>query len=510
MVGGNTMIGVGITMYLRDEFTPNSRKISASNKNLHQSLRAETERTMRQQKNMYAGLAMSGVMGLRGIEKMVRAGSEFGYVMTGVGTIVAKNEKQLEALSSKAKEVGVQSIFTSKEVGEGMRFMAMAGMKYKEVLDNIRPATDLAAATMSSLGGKGGAADIMTNVMRGFNMEAGRSTEMADKLAYASLNSNTNLMDLGDALKYSAATAKDLNYEMEDVTAAIMTMGNAGIQGSMAGTAVENMMRYMTIASGKYGSKKQVQALKDLGLTGSDLRDSAGNMKSMYSILKLMDRQLQSMGTGQRQDVLQKIFGVRGKRAGSTLLRSLDTEGGFSQNKAGLLGKSAGYAAEKSEALVNSLKGQFLVLTNQWENFRIAFTESVEPVFKALIKGLGWILEKLSALMSHPVGKWIPRIVTGFIAIQTVLLGIRSAISFLAIATIKGTRANQILFSQGIFGWKKMIFSVSAYKAKLMETIALQNGVMGGAASQVGYFSGTRAVKGASLPLEANSNHMVH
>jgi len=488
MVGSNSVIGIGITMYLRDQFTPNSRKIASSNKNLQASIRAESEKTMSQQRNMYAGLAMGGVMALRGMAGMIKTGAEFGYVMKGVGTVVDATESQMKSLSEQAQATGLKSIFTSKEVGEGMRFMAMAGQNFEEVMNNITPATSLAAATMSNLGGKGGAADIMTNVMRGFNIENSRSAEMADKLAYATLRSNTNLYDLGDAIKYSAATASDLKYGMEDVTAAIMTMGNAGIQGSMAGTAVENMMRYVTIASGKFGSKKQVKALGMLGLSGNDLRDSAGNMASIETILGKIRKQTDAMGTGEKQDVLQKIFGVRGKRAGSTLLRNID------QYKEFMLGlkNSSGFAGEKADDMMDTLQGTLLKWTNAWENFKIAYTESLEPLVNTLVKIGTALIKVVTWVMKLPViGKVLPILITGFILLKTVLWGYRAVLSGLALSASRGLSIQKMLFSNGIFGWKNMTFGVKAYTAQVNAAVMAQSGLMMGAGGKVVNAPGT-------------------
>lgn len=480
MIGGNSAVSVGVTMYLRDQFTPNAKKIAASNKELFASIKSESERMMSQQRNMYAGLAMGGALALRGIGSMIKSGAEFGYVMKGVGTVVGSTENQLNLLSDKAKKVGQESIFTSKEVGEGMRFMAMAGQDFNEVMTNIVPATNLAAATMSNLGGKGGAADIMTNVMRGFNIETSRSAEIADKLAYATLRSNTNLYDLGDAVKYSAATAKDLNYQMEDITAAVMTMGNAGIQGSMAGTAIENMMRYVTIASGRFGSSKQKKALDILGLGSGDLRDSMGNMKGLNTVLGIIQSKVNAMGTGEKQDVLQKIFGVRGKRAGSTLLRNLSK---YREYLEGIKNASeGGFATKKAEDLMGTMQGTLLKWTNAWENFKIGFSESLEPLVQVLVKLGTGIIKVVNWIMKIPIiGKAIPIIITGFIVLRTVLWTVRSAIAGIALAQSKGLNIQKMFFGNGIMGWKNMTWSVKQYTEQVRAATMARNGLVMGA-----------------------------
>jgi len=459
MISASTTIGAGVTMYLRDQFTAPSVKIRKSAKDMESELRRVSSDLMRHQRNMYAGLAFGGALAIRGMSQMVRTGADFNYTMKGVGSIVEATTKQYADLKNMALETGQETIFTSKDVASGMRFMAMAGQKYVDIMSNITPAANLAAATMSELGGKGGAADIMTNVMRGFNIEASRSTEVADKLTYTTLNANTNLFDLGEAMKYSAATAADLGYNLDTIAAGIAVLGNAGIQGSMAGTAIENMMRYMTIASGMFGSAKQSKALAMTGLSASDIRDSQGNVKDLFSILQKLKKETSSMGTGTLNDVLTKIFGVRGKRAGSTILRNLEQ---YEQMMMGI-GNAAGYSQRKADEMMDTLQGDIFKIKNAWENFQIAFSDAIEPMVRgllkigtAIVKGIGWFLKT-------PFGKILSPLIGGLIVIRTVTWGIKSIIAGIGVMIARGTSLQKTFFSEGILGWKGMTLNARRY-----------------------------------------------
>lgn len=55
-------------------------------------------------------------------------------------------------------------------------------------------------------------------------------------------HSNTNVEQLGEAYKACAATAKSMGYSVEETTAVLATMANAGVKGGEAGTALNAIM----------------------------------------------------------------------------------------------------------------------------------------------------------------------------------------------------------------------------------------------------------------------------
>ena len=73
-------------------------------------------------------------------------------------------------------------------------------------------------------------------------------------------NSNTSVELMGETLKYVGPVAGALGIEMDDLSVAIGLMGNAGIKGGQAGTALRagltNLVKptkEMKVAMEKYG-----------------------------------------------------------------------------------------------------------------------------------------------------------------------------------------------------------------------------------------------------------------
>lgn len=59
-------------------------------------------------------------------------------------------------------------------------------------------------------------------------MEASEAGHMANVLAKAATNANTDVGQLGEAMKYLAPMANSLGWEVEGSAAAIMALGDAG------------------------------------------------------------------------------------------------------------------------------------------------------------------------------------------------------------------------------------------------------------------------------------------
>ena len=63
-----------------------------------------------------------------------------------------------------ARKVNAETPLFYKDVTSGMKFMAMAGNTTRAIQNMIKPAAQLASIFSMPLGGKGGVADLMTNI----------------------------------------------------------------------------------------------------------------------------------------------------------------------------------------------------------------------------------------------------------------------------------------------------------------------------------------------------------
>jgi TP901 family phage tail tape measure protein len=468
-MNGTSTLGIGLTMFLRDQFSGPAGRIRNSNRALQEDLRKAQEEQLRYQRNLNAGVALMGGAALRGLSRLVTKASEFGYEMEFVKSITSATIQEGRALGKLSMDLGQATMFTGQQVAEGMRFMAMAGMDSKQVSENIKAAVSLAGSTKSLLEGKGGSADIMTNVMKQFQISFKYTQDVADLLTYGTTRANTNLFDLGEAIKYAGSTSMDLNVSLPETIAMVMALGNAGLQGSMAGVAMENSMRYMSRAFSDFGSGPSRKALELLGLTVQDVTDNKGNLISMTEVMKKMGKAIDSTyGSGMniaKQNILQNIFGVRGKRAASLFLRNLQEFDKFTNE---LSTKSAGHSDRIMSDMMNTLRGQMYQTSSAWQNMWVSFTEGIAPV---LIPLLGIFRDMFITIQKLFQIKYLgPALATGigsFLLLQTAAAGYRAISAGIRLVHMGMTSSFASTAATTVSGYSAMTIAARAYNAQL-------------------------------------------
>lgn len=180
-----------------------------------------------------AGTAITGIAAAS-----INVGSSYEAQMSTVQSISGATGSEMDLLKAKAKEMGESTVFSATEAGQAMEYMAMAGWKTEDMLNGIDGIMDLAAASGEDLGTT---SDIVTDALTAFGLTAADSTRLADVMAAASSNANTNVSMMGETFSYVAPIAGALGYSIEDTSLAIGLMANSGIKASAAGTALRKI-----------------------------------------------------------------------------------------------------------------------------------------------------------------------------------------------------------------------------------------------------------------------------
>ena len=480
-MNGQSSLAIGLTMFLRDQFSGPAGRIRTSSQYLIEDLRKVQAEALREQRNLNAGVATAGIAAVSGLARMIDKASQFGYEMQYVKTITEATAAEAKSLNSLAIELGQNTMFTGRQVAEGMRFMAMAGMSAKEVKENIAAAVYLAGSSKSRLEGRGGAADIMTNVMKQYGVQTKYSMQVADILSYGANKANTDVFELGEAIKYAGSTAMDLNVSLQESVALLMALSNAGLQGSMAGVAMENSLRYVAAAVGDFGSGRQKQALEMLGLSKQDLTDANGNLKSMVEVIRTIGNALDStMGPGNnvdKQSALQAIFGVRGKRASSLLIRNLKEFDSFVTD---VSVNSMGNSKRVTEGMMTSLQGSILQMASAWQNMWYTFAESSAPFLKWILNDLQRVFATIQKVLNTPIlGNMLTAGLIGFTLMITAATAFRAVVAGIKLIYVQSQMSMSSYASSTVAGFGAMTASVNAYNVAMTAAQAKQMAAAG-------------------------------
>lgn len=453
---------IGIALVLQDRFSNQAREASSVIRGLHRDAKNAVQANLtavQSYANMASGVANSIVSTLT---TTIETGADFIDMMTTVGAISGATENQMSGLSETAQTLGLRTMFMSRDIASGMKYLAMAGNDANQIQEMISGAAMMANATGMELGGKGGAADLLTNIMRTFKLEGQQAADIiGDQLTKAVMSSNVSMLDLAESIKYSAASMVTLKQQLPQVAAMIGTLGNAGIQGSMAGTSIRNMADYLT-QSITNPNFKGAKALAKLGLGKQDFVDANGDLQDFAVMLEKIGTATQGLSTVDQNAVFKSIFGVRGMRAAVAIMR--DTEGYFDLlNK--IQNNSAGFAEEVVRKRMETLAGKIDILQSAAENFMTTFSKALDknPIIMGFIDMVGWAISQLRDLMTTPFGPWI----AGFAAIAAVGLKIGSIWMGLRARWLLLNGDSQVSFRTMvrlmIGGWNQATISAQGY-----------------------------------------------
>lgn len=296
----------------------------------------------------------------------VKLGMDFEEGMSQVEALSGATAEQMQALEEQARELGATTRFSALEASEGMQFLSMAGFDVNETMEAMPGMLNLATAGALELGR---AADITSNIMSGFSLEADEAGRVSDVLAEAASNANTDVNQLGEAMGYLAPAANSMGWEVEEATAAVMSLSNAGIQGSRAGSTFSTSLTRLANPTGK-----AAELIEELGI---ELFNAEGQMKSMPDVVAEFEDSMEGMDDKTRAATLATIVGQEAYRSWSVLLEEGSVA--LAENTEQLQG-AEGAAARMAETMNDNAKGSLLELKSTLEELGLILSETLLPI----------------------------------------------------------------------------------------------------------------------------------
>lgn len=334
----------------------------------------------------------------------IEAGMSFEDGMAKVAAISGATEDQLDALTAKAKEMGAKTKFSATESAEAFNYMAMAGWSVDDMLNGIEGIMNLAAASGSDLATT---SDIVTDALTAMGYAAGDAGKLADVMAAASSNANTNVELMGKTFQYAAPIIGALGMNMEDAAVAIGLMANAGIKGEKSGTALRSILTRLSAPP-----KECADAMEELGIS---LTDSNGKMKSLDAVMQDMRKSFSNLSETQQTQYAKSIAG---QEAMSGLLAIVNAAPSDFNKLTKAVEASTGSAESMADTMNDTVGGQMTLLKSQIEGVQIQIFEKLAP---ALRKGIDTISNYISSLdwdaVADKLGKFAENAVDFFVKI---------------------------------------------------------------------------------------------
>ncbi|MDT2594344.1 phage tail tape measure protein [Lactococcus petauri] len=227
-----------------------------------------------------------------------KVGGDFEEQMSRVKAISGATGKSFDALRQQAIDLGAKTAFSAKESAAGMENLASAGFDASEIMQAMPGLLDLAAV---SGGDVALASENAATALRGFNLDASQAGHVADVFARAAADTNAEVADMGEAMKYIAPVANAMGLSIEEVSAAIGIMSDAGIKGSQAGTSLRGALSRLAKPT-----KPMIGVMNDLGLS---FYDAEGKMKPLKDQIGMLKDAFKGLTPEQQQNALVTLYG---------------------------------------------------------------------------------------------------------------------------------------------------------------------------------------------------------
>jgi len=351
---------------------------------------------------------------------VIRPAVVFEQSMAKLGAITGASGEAMAQLTAKARELGASTQFSASQSAEAMTFLGMAGFKSNAILAATPGLLDLAAAGNMDLAQT---ADIASNVLSGFGLKAEEMGRVGDVMARTFTTSNVDLTMLGETMKYVAPVASAAGASIEQVAAMAGLLGNVGIQGSMAGTALRATFSRL---AGPTGAARQ--ELKKLGVEAVDLE---GNLRSVPEILKDFARATAEMGNADQATTIKKVFGEEAAAAMTELLKQAGSGG--MDAYIGEIMKAQGTVGQVAGRMSATTAGAFKALGSAMESMAISIGTVLLPPLTSMARGLATVASGASALAERfpVITKTVVGATVGLIGLKVAAIGIGYAWTFI-------------------------------------------------------------------------------
>ncbi len=379
-------------------------------------------------RNAFMGLSVA--MGAV-VASSVAVAAQFEQSMAKVRSVTGATSEEFDKLKNKAAELGSTTAFSASQVSEGMNYLAMAGFETNEILASMEGVLNLAAAGQMNLART---SDIASNVLTGFQLSADETNRVVDTMAATMTSSNTNIEQLGFAMKYVAPIASQVGMSVEETAAAVGKLSDAGIQGQQAGTALRAILVRLIDPP-----KEAQKALDELGVS---VQNAEGQIKSLPTIISSVESAFSGMSEAQRTQAAAQIAGTEAASGFLTLIseggNELDT---FSRK----LSESGGRAEELAGDQMDTLNGSIKELRSALEAVGITIGEEFAPAVRGVaetltkvalgFEGMDGATQKAIVTFTTLV-PLLGSVVTGFYAVRTAAIALQMSVPILAAITL--------------------------------------------------------------------------
>lgn len=284
----------------------------------------------------------------------IGAASSFQDSMSQIEARTGLTGDALERVRAKAMELGRDTKFSANEAADAFLQLTTAGLSAEQAYAAVDAVMYGAAAGNFEIAE---AADLATNVMSSFGLEAEDVTGIMDMMFKASASSPATMAEMGEALARAGGFATNFGLDMEETTAILAVFAQRGVRGGEAATQLRSVLKNM--------SADTADATGTWAELGISMFDAEGNMRDMNDIFGDLNGALDGMADEDRIRITQTLAGAYGQVGFNALMST-----GAIEEMTETLDGQADYVSV-AQKMMQTFSGEMLSLKGSFESLLI-------------------------------------------------------------------------------------------------------------------------------------------
>lgn len=282
--------------------------------------------------------------------------ADFEQANADLSTILGKNVKDIKGLTDSAMSLGRTTEYTASQVTMLQTELAKLGFNESQIRSMQEPILHFATAVGTDLPS---AASLAGAALRMFELPASKTEDVLGVLAVSTNKSALSFSYLNEALSIVGPVANTFGFSIEDTTALLGSLANAGFDASSAATATRNILLNLANSNGKLA--------KSLG-------GSVKTFPDLIEGLKMLDEKGIDLAT------TLELTDKRSVAAFNTFLSGADNAMELRESLDDVDGELQRIADER----LNTVQGSIKLLQSAWEGFILQMSGS-KGVIKSVI-----------------------------------------------------------------------------------------------------------------------------
>lgn len=341
-----------------------------------QAMDHKTKRMTRTIQGWGRQMKMAGLAGAAGLGLAAKAAGDFEQSIANMNSVAQATQGELKQLRGLALDIGKTTPSSAKAAADAMYWLASAGQRANEIMSTLPGVTTLASATQFDLAET---TETVVATLKSFRMEAGETDRIVNVFAATIGNTMANMQKLSESIKYVGPMASAAGMSIEETSAALGTLYNAGLQGSQAGTTLRRILG---------GLLKPTEALtarlRAVGLSAEDVDPR------MHSLAEIMET-LKQAGFDAKSAI--EDFGLRGS---SGIISLVNAGAGLSALTDKITGTQR--ASEMMATQMDTFNGQMKLLKNNIIALGIEFGTTMLPMLRDFVEDAKSAIQGLSSV----------------------------------------------------------------------------------------------------------------